>query len=86
MAKRSKQEKAKGTPERSIWRGNVSFGLVSIPVGLYRAEDDQDLHFTMLDKHGHAPIRYDRKNSRTGKALQWSDIVKGYPVGNGDYV
>lgn len=82
MATKNKTE----TQERAIWRGNVSFGLVQIPVGLYRAEDNNDLHFTMLDKRNLTPIRYDRKNSKTGKKLKYKDIVKGYEVKRGHFV
>lgn len=72
--------------ERAIWRGSISFGLVQIPVGLYRADAEHDLHFTMLDKKDHAKVRFERKNSVTGKALGWGDIVKGFEVERGAYV
>lgn len=79
------KQKNTGT-ERAIWRGNVSFGLVQIPIGLFRAEQSNDLHFTMLDKRNLAPIRYDRKSSKTGKKLKWQDIVKGFEVSRGHFV
>lgn len=72
--------------ERAIWRGSISFGLVQIPVGLFRAESDNDLHFTMLDKRDHAPVRFVRENGKTGKPIKWNDIVKGYEYQRGDYI
>ena len=64
--------------ERAIWRGSISFGLVQIPVGLFRAESNSEIHFTMLDKRNHAQVRIERKNSLTGQPIAWADIVKGY--------
>lgn len=72
--------------ERAIWRGSISFGLVQIPVGLYRADAEQDLHFTMLDKKDHAKVRFERKNSVTGKSIAWKNIVKGFEVERDTYV
>jgi DNA end-binding protein Ku len=74
------------TQERAIWRGTISFGLVQIPVGLYRAEHDQELHFTLLDKKDLSPIHYARTNKVTGRAVPWPDIVKGYEIERGKYV
>lgn len=82
-----KNEKNPDAPsERAIWRGSISFGLVQIPVGLYRADAEQDLHFTMLDKKDHAPVRFERKNSVTGKPIEWKNIVKGFEVERDTYV
>ena len=88
MARKKPTEAAKSAAgfERAIWRGSISFGLVQIPVGLYRADAEQDLHFTMLDKRDHAPVRFERKNSVTGKPIEWKDIVKGFEVKRGAYV
>lgn len=63
---------------RSIWNGSISFGLVSIPIKLYSASEDQKLSFDMLDVHDNARIRYKRVNENTGKEVEWKDIVKGY--------
>jgi len=86
MAAKSTPKPASPTHERAIWRGSISFGLVQIPVGLYRAESDSELHFTMLDKRDHTPVRFERKNGQTGRPLQWRDIVKGYEYQRGEYI
>jgi DNA end-binding protein Ku len=70
---------------RSIWTGSIGFGLVNIPVKLFSATQDSTLDLDMLDKNGHANIRYMRVNSSTGKEVPWANIVKGYKY-NGDYV
>jgi DNA end-binding protein Ku len=71
---------------RSIWKGSISFGLVNIPVGLYTAEQSNDLSFTQLDSTDMAPIGYKRVNKRTGKEVEWGNIIKGYEHRDGKYV
>ena len=63
---------------RAIWTGSIGFGLVNIPVRIFSATQESRLDLDMLDKHGHAKIRYARINSDTGKEVAWGDIVKGY--------
>ncbi|MES2703200.1 MAG: Ku protein [Bacteroidota bacterium] len=70
---------------RAIWSGSIGFGLVNIPVRLFSATQDSNLDLDMLDKNGHANIRYARINSDTGKEVPWANIVKGYKY-NGEYV
>lgn len=70
---------------RSIWKGSLGFGLVSIPVKLYSAVQASSLDFDMLDSRDHARIRYQRVNERTHKEVPYDKIVKGYKL-NDDYV
>jgi DNA end-binding protein Ku len=71
---------------RAIWTGVVSFGLVSVPVGLYSATEDHTVHFHQLQRGTADRIRNRRVNERTGNEVGTSDIVKGYEVGEGEYV
>ena len=71
---------------RPVWRGSINFGLVSIPVALYSAVEDHTVHFNQLERDTNDRIRYKRVNERTGKEVEYSDIVKGYEVGDGEYV
>jgi len=71
---------------RAIWSGTVGFGLVQIPVALHTAEDSAELEMTMLDKRNFSPVGYERVNKKTGKAVEWENIVKGYDNGNGKFV
>lgn len=71
---------------RSIWKGSIGFGLVSIPVKLYSAVQTSSLNFDMLDGRDHARIRYQRVNERTHKEVPYDKIVKGYKLSNDDYV
>ena len=70
----------------SIWSGSISFGLVTIPVSLRTAVEDRDLKFSMLDKDDLSPVGYQHVNKRTGKEVEWKDIVKGYQYKKGKYV
>ena len=63
---------------RSVWNGSISFGLVSIPIKLFSGSEDRALDLDMLDSHDGERIRYKRVNEKTGKEVEWKDIVKGY--------
>ncbi len=71
---------------RPIWKGHISFGLISIPVSLYSAEQRSDVHFKLLDSRNHAHIRYERVNELTGEEVPWQEIVKAFEYDNGNYV
>lgn len=71
---------------RAIWKGAISFGLVSIPVSLYSGSVENQLDLDMIDKRDFAPVGYRRVNKRTGKALEPANIVKGYEYSKGRYV
>jgi DNA end-binding protein Ku len=71
---------------RAIWKGSISFGLVQIPVGLYTAEEPDEIHFSMLDRRNMSPIRFERINKETGKPVPYEEIVKGFETEDGEYV
>jgi len=71
---------------RSIWRGAISFGMVSIPVKLYSATEQKDVRFRLLHKTDGAPIKEKRVCTADGKEVEWEDLVRGYEVGKGEYV
>jgi DNA end-binding protein Ku len=69
----------------AIWSGAISFGLVNIPVKIYSATQDSGLNLDMLDKHDHSNIKFKRVNAKTGREVDYKNIVKGYKY-NGEYV
>jgi len=71
---------------RAIWKGSISFGLVSIPVGLFSAESPDEISFRQLDKNNLAPIGYKKYNKQTGNEVAGEDIVKGYEYEDERYV
>lgn len=66
---------------RPVWKGVISFGLVSVPSQLFSSEAENALlDFTMLDRRDNQRIRYVRVNDKTRKEVAWKDIVKGQQV------
>jgi DNA end-binding protein Ku len=71
---------------RSIWSGSITFGLVTMPVALFSATEDHTVHFNQFERGTSDRIRYQRVNERTGKEVEYADIVRGHEVGDGEYV
>jgi DNA end-binding protein Ku len=84
----SYQKKKAREPEmtRALWKGDISFGLVTIPVELYPAEEHREFRFSMLDKRDFSPVGYKRYSKRSNKEVEWDNIVKGYEYEKGQYV
>ena len=71
---------------RSIWRGAISFGMVTIPVKLYTATEQKDVRFRMLHKTDQAPIVEKRFCSAEDVEVAWEDLVRGYEVSKGEFI
>jgi DNA end-binding protein Ku len=71
---------------RATWEGQLSFGLISIPVALYSGEKSADLEFHLLDSRDQARVRYVRVNEDTGEEVPWNQIVRAYEYESGNYV
>lgn len=70
----------------SIWKGSISFGLVSIPVRLFSATEEKDVSFRQVHAADGGRIRYKRVCSVDGEEVPYSDIAKGYELPDGDMV
>jgi len=71
---------------RAMWKGAITFGLVSIPVELHSAIRNHRPRFRLLHARDNAPIRYERVCIKDGKAVAWEDLVKGYEYEKGRFV
>ncbi len=71
---------------RAIWKGAVSFGLVSVPVKLYSATESHDVSFRQVHAKDGGRIRYQRICSIDGEEVPYSDIAKGYETEDGEMV
>ncbi len=71
---------------RAIWRGAVSFGLVNVPVRLYSATENHDVHFRQVHREDGGRIRYQRVCSIDGEVVSYDDIAKGYETEDGEMV
>ena len=73
-------------PPRAIWKGAISFGLVSIPVKTYGAISEHKTGLRMLCPRDNSPINFKRICSKEGKEVGWDEIIRGYEVEKGKYV
>lgn len=71
---------------RAIWSGQLGFGLVNVPVGLYSATRQQDVSFHQFERGTHKRVRNKRVAENTDRLVDYDDIVKGYEVDDGDHV
>jgi len=71
---------------RSLWTGSLSFGLVTVPVGLYSAVRDRDIHFNLLHGPDSSPIETRRVCAHEQTEVPWGEIVKGYELQDGRWV
>ena len=71
---------------RAIWKGAVSFGLVSIGVKLYAATEEKSIRFHQVHRTDAGRIRYQRVCSVCGQQVSYDDIAKGYDLGGGEIV
>lgn len=71
---------------RAIWKGAITFGLVTIPVKLYPATESRDIRLRMLCPTHHAPIQEKRICSEGGEELEWKELTRGVEVGRDEFV
>lgn len=71
---------------RPIWKGSISFGLVTIPVSLVNASRQEELKFRLLRASDMSPVNYKRVAEVDGKEVPWDHIVKGYEYEKGKFV
>lgn len=70
---------------RAIWSGTISFGLVNVPVKLHTATEEKDVSFHQFSEKGDR-IKNKRVSEKTGREIDFKDIVKGYEVSKGKFV
>ena len=71
---------------RAIWKGAVSFGLVTVPVKLYSATESHDVSFRQVHAKDGGRIKYQRVCSLDGEEVAYADIAKGYETDDGEMV
>ncbi len=70
----------------AIWRGTISFGLVTIPVSLLPAVQPRELAFHMVDERDLSPIHNKRVSEKTGEEVSWEHVAKGFEVDKGRFI
>ena len=71
---------------RSIWKGAISFGLITIPIKVYGATETKDLSFRQVHPADGGRIKYKRVCEVCGKEIPYTEIAKGYETGDGRMV
>ncbi|MDP3713263.1 MAG: Ku protein [Mycobacteriales bacterium] len=71
---------------RAIWKGSISFGLVTIPVKLFSATEEKDVSFHQVRRSDGSRIKYKRVAAADGEEVAYGDIAKGYELSSGETV
>src|ERR1700743_3382198 len=71
---------------RPIWKGNITFGLVNIPVQLETATREKSVQFHRLSKDGSCRLRRKLYCPETGKEFDFGDTARGIELAKGEYV
>lgn len=71
---------------RALWSGNISFGLVTIPVKLVTATEDRSVRFNQLRASDHSRVGYQRVAKADNEPVDYDEIVKGYEYSPGQWV
>ncbi len=71
---------------QTVWKGVISFGLVSIPVQLFAATEEHGVSFRQIHASDGGQIRYRRVCTLDGEEVPYDDIVRGYELPDGRVV
>jgi DNA end-binding protein Ku len=71
---------------RALWSGAISFGLINIPIKLFRAVAPKSVSFNQIDSRTGARIRHQKVSAADGEPVPAEAIVKGYQLPGGEYV
>jgi len=70
----------------TVWKGAISFGLVHVPVKMFTATEDKDVHLRQIHKACGTPISYAKSCPHCERAVEWEEITKGYEYEKGRFV
>ncbi|MBN2980253.1 MULTISPECIES: Ku protein [Cohnella] len=70
----------------TVWKGAISFGLVHVPVKMFTATEDKDIHLRYIHKECGTPISYTRSCPHCDRPAEWEEIVRGYEYEKGHFV
>jgi DNA end-binding protein Ku len=71
---------------RALWTGSITFGLVNVPVRVYSAVHEHNLHFHLVHEKDNGPIGYEKVCKLEGKPVDNDEIVKAYEYSKGELV
>ena len=82
----SSARRKNGLVPRALWTGTISFGLVNVPVRLYSATQEHDLHFHYVHERDGSRIGYEKICKKEGKPVPDDEIVKAFEWEKGEWV
>jgi DNA end-binding protein Ku len=71
---------------RAIWKGVVRVGTLRVPVKLYSAITDRKVHFRLLHKTDHEPVKQQLVSADDGETVEYAEVRKAYPLTRGRMV
>src|SRR3954452_17479280 len=71
---------------RSIFNATIKFGAVNVPIKLHSATENKTVSFREVHVTDGAPLEHRRLDPETGEKVDYKDVVKGFEVGDGEYV
>ena len=71
---------------RAIWKGVVKIGTQSVPVKLYSAVVDRKVHFRLLHKTDHEPVKQQLVSADSGEPVDYQEVKKAFPLTRGRMV
>jgi DNA end-binding protein Ku len=69
-----------------MWKGSISFGLVNIPIKMFTATEEKDIHFRYIHKECNTPLKYEKHCPTCNKKVQEDEIVRGYEYETGHFI
>ena len=82
----SSEKTSASAPSRSIWSGNITIGLVNVPVKLFSMIYDKGITFHFLHKTDGQPLKYVKMCTKDDKIVPWNEVVRGYEVAKNEYI
>ncbi|WP_054972844.1 Ku protein [Paenibacillus sp. A3] len=71
---------------RAMWKGTISFGLVNIPISMYKATEEHKTSFRSLHASCHQPIQYKKWCPSCNREIQQKEIMRGYEYAPGHFI
>ena len=71
---------------RSIFNATITFAMVNVPIKLHTATDNRTVRFREVHETDGAPLEHRRLDPETGDVVPYDDIVKGFEIGEDEYV
>jgi DNA end-binding protein Ku len=82
----SSEKTSASAPSRSIWSGNITIGLVNVPVKLFSMIYDKGIAFHFLHKNDGQPLKYVKMCTKDDKIVPWNEVVRGYEVSKNEFI